>query len=368
MDRIQSNAEARRIYLRPDGSPYSAGETLRNPDYAHTLCQLAERGADDMYHGDLATHIARDLVANGSYVTGDDLADYQMREPDPVVGTYRDYTVFTSPPPHGGPTLLAILNILEGYDLAALEHNSPAYIHRLSMAMKAAFADRNPFLADPLYVHVPLEHMLAKERADGWRRRIDGDEAIHVSFAPPGPPDTTHLSVVDGLGNCVALTHSLGSSSGVITPGLGFMYNNSMVNFHPWPGHPNSIAPLKSRTTGMTPTIVYKGNRPVLVIGAPGATRIITSVVQVICNVLDFGMRASDAVHAPRFDCQGDVIKCQARIPEYVCAQVRKRHPIRRLPQSHGGLALVHAIAIDEVTGRLTGGADTGADGMALEV
>ena len=174
--------------------------------------------------------------------------------------------------------------------------------------------------------------------------------------------------MVDDAGNCVALTHSLGSSSGVITPGLGFMYNNSMVNFHPWPGHPNSIAPRKSRTTGMTPTIVYKDGRPVLVIGAPGATRIITSVAQVICNVLDFHMSASDAVLAPRFDCQGDLIKCQARIPEYVCAEVRERHPIYRMPQSHGGLALVHAIAIDERTGRLSGGADTGAGGMALEV
>ena len=366
LERVHSTAEAQRVYLHSDGRPYAAGETLRNPDYAHTLRQLAERGADDMYHGELARRMARDLAANGGYVTAGDLAAYEMREPDPVIGTYRGYTICTAPPPHGGPTLLAILNILEGYDLAALGHNSPAYIHRVAMAMKAAFADRNPAMADPAFVDVPLAWMTSKERAAEWRQRIDGDETIHVSFAPPGPPDTTHLSVVDDRGNCVALTHSLGSSSGVITPGLGFMYNNSMVNFHPWPGHPNSIAPRKSRTTGMAPTIVYKGERPTLVIGAPGATRIITSVAQVICNVLDFSMSASDAVLAPRFDCQGDRIRCQARIPEYVCAEVRKRHHIQRMPQSHGGLALVHAIAIDERTGKLSGGADTGAGGMAL--
>ncbi|MBC7237614.1 MAG: gamma-glutamyltransferase, partial [Chloroflexi bacterium] len=167
---------------------------------------------------------------------------------------------------------------------------------------------------------------------------------------------------------CVALTHSLGSSSGVITPGLGFMYNNSMVNFYPFPGHPNSIAPRKSRTTGMTPTIIYRDDKPVLVIGAPGATRIITSNLQVILNVLDFGMSIGEAVWAPRFDCQGDLIKCQARIPEYVCQQVRRKHPIIRIPQSHGGLALVHAIALDPMTGRVTGAADTGAGGMALGV
>jgi gamma-glutamyltranspeptidase/glutathione hydrolase len=210
--------------------------------------------------------------------------------------------------------------------------------------------------------------MLSKERAAEWRKVIDAGAPIRVSFTPSGPPDTTHVSVVDARGNCVALTHSLGSSSGVITPGTGFMWNNSMVNFHPYAGHPNSIAPGKGRTTGMAPTIVYQGEKPVLVLGSPGATRIITSNLQVILNVLDFGMSASDAVLAPRFDCQGDLIKCQARIPEFVCAEVRRRHPIERLPQSHGGLALVHAITIDPATGKLAGGADAGAGGMALEV
>jgi len=367
LDRVKASAEARRIYLK-DGAPYELGEVLRNPGYAHTLRHLAEHGADDFYHGELARWMSEDLAVNGSFVTGEDLANYQIREPDPVLGTYREYTVATSPPPHGGPTLVALLNILEGYDLVALAHNSPEYIYLVSMAMKAAFADRNPYLGDPQYVRVPLQHMTSKERAGEWRERIEGGQEIAVSFVPPGPPDTTHVSVVDKAGNCVALTHSLGSSSGVITPGLGFMYNDSMVNFHPWAGHPNSIAPHKSRTTGMTPTIVYVDGRPLLVIGAPGATRIITSIAQVILNYLDFGMSISDAVLAPRFDCQGDLIKCQARIPEYVCAQVRRRHPVRRLPQSHGGLALVHAIAIDPQTGELSGGADTGSGGMPLEV
>jgi gamma-glutamyltranspeptidase/glutathione hydrolase len=243
------------------------------------------------------------------------------------------------------------------------------------MAMKAAFADRNPHMGDPEFADLPLEWMISKDRAAEWRRHIDAAKPIKVGFAAPEPPDTTHVSVVDGQGNCVALTHSLGMSSGVITPGLGFMYNNSMVNFHPLSGHVNSIAPRKGRTTGMAPTIVYartpgrgSDGRPVLVIGAPGATRIITSIAQVVLNVVDFGMGISDAVLAPRFDCQGDLIKCQARIPEYVCAEVRTKHPIERLPQSHGGLGLVHAIAIDPATGILSGAADVGGGGMALEV
>jgi gamma-glutamyltranspeptidase/glutathione hydrolase len=210
--------------------------------------------------------------------------------------------------------------------------------------------------------------MLSAERAAEWRKVIDGGGKIDTSRIQPGPPSTTQVSVVDRWGNCVSLTHSLGSSSGAISPGLGFMYNNSMVNFHPYAGHPNSIAPRKGRTTGMTPTIVLKNGRPVLVLGAPGATRIITSVLQVILNRLDFRMSMTDAVLAPRFDCQGETINCQARIPEYVCAEVRKKHGINRMPQAHGGLALVHAIGIDEQTGVLSGAADAGADGMALGV
>ncbi len=368
LDYVKGNAEASRIYLKADGSPYEAGEILRNPDYARTLRHLAAHGAEDFYTGELARRISDDLAANGSYVTAQDLADYRLRDEAPVVGSYRGYTVSTCQPPHGGPTLIAMLNILEGYDLRALGHNSPEYIYRVAMAMKAAFADRNPYLGDPAFVDVPLAWMTSPTRAAYWRQHIDAGRPIAVSFTPSGHPSTTHVSVVDRAGNCVALTHSLGSSSGVITPGLGFMYNNSMVNFHPYPGHANSIAPRKGRTTGMTPTIVFKGDQPVLVIGAPGATRIITSVLQVILNVLDFGMSVSDAVLAPRIDCEGDLIKAHARIPEFVCAEVRKRHPIERLPTSHGGFALVHAIGIDPQTGRLSGGADTGAGGMALEV
>ena len=369
IDGIRSNAEASRIYLKPDGQPFEADELLKNPDYASTFERLAGAGADDFHQGGLAEQMARDLAANDAFVTRDDLATYQLREPLPVEGNYRGHRVASSHPPHGGPTLIAILNILEPYDLRALGHNSHKYISLVAMAMKAAFADRNRWLADPDFVDVALEEMISSDRAAHWNRVIDSGESITVSRGQAGPPDTTHVTVVDDQRNCVSLTHSRGSCTGsVITPGLGFMYNNSMINFDPWPGRLNSFAPRKGRTTGMTPTIVYAGTKPRLVLGAPGATRIITSVLQVILNVLDFEMSVSDAVLAPRFDCQGERIVCQARIPELVCREVRRRHAIQRMPQSHGGLALVHAIHIDPQSGRLTGAADTGADGMALEV
>lgn len=366
LDYIRANPEASRLYLNSDGKPREAGDHFANPDYARTLRHLGAAGPDDFYHGDLARRMAGDLAAHGSFVTAEDLAGYQPVPARAVTGTYRDYEVATSPAPHGGPTLAALLNILEGYDLAAMEHNSAEYVYLVSQAMKAAFADRNPYLGDPRFASRPFDWMTTKERAQYWRDRIDRGEEIAVSFTATEPPDTTHVSVVDDAGNGIALTHSLGMSSGVITPGLGFMYNNSMVNFHPLPGHPNSIAPGKGRTTGMTPTVFYRDGRPVMVIGAPGATRIITSVLQVIVNVVDFGMSVVEAVAAPRFDCQVGPITCQSRIPESVCAEVRRRHPVERMPRGHGGMGLVHALWRDGPTGGWSGAADTGANGMAL--
>ena len=368
LDYITTNPEASRIYLKANGEPYGMGETLRNPDFGKSLRHLAQHGPEDFYQGQMAARMATDWEANGANVTDQDLADYTLREEMNVSGSYRGYTLTSAAAPHGGPTLIAMLNILEGYDLAAMGHNTPEYIYTVGMAMKAAFADRNPYMADPEFSEVPTAWMMSKERANAWRTRISRGEPIEVSFTPTGQPSTTHVSVVDSQGNCVALTHSLGSSSGVITPGMGFMYNNSMINFHPVSGHRNSIGPKKGRTTGMAPTIVYKDSKPVLVLGAPGATRIITSILQVMLNILDFGMTAMEATHAPRIDCQVGAIRAHSRIPEYICAEVRQRHPIVRIPQSHGGFGLVHAITIDPATGALAGGADSGADGMPLIV
>jgi len=368
IDYIRLNPEASRIYLKADGSPYDLGELLRNPDYARTLRHLGEHGPADFYTGDLAARMCTDWAANGAYVTAADLANYQLREEMTVSGTYRGYRIDSTTAPHGGPTLIAILNILEGYDLAAMGHNSPEYIYTVAMAMKAAFVDRNQHMADPEFNQVPVAWMIAKERAAYWRDRINAGEPITAAATPTGTPHTTHVSVVDRQGNCVALTHSLGASSGVITPGLGFMYNNSMINFNPYPGHANSIAPGKGRTTGMCPTIVYQGAQPILVLGSPGATRIITSNLLVILNVLDFGMDVNEAVYAPRFDCQLNTIRCHARIPAYVRDEVAKKHTVELFPYSHGGFALVHALTIDPTTGAVRGGADTGADGMALVV
>lgn len=365
LEYVTSNPEASRIYLR-DGLPYDEGDIIKNPDYAKTLRHLAKHGADDFYHGELASIMSKDLAANGSYVTAADLDEYHAVDEQAVTGTYRGYDITTSQAPHGGPTVIEILNILEGYNLQALGHNSAEYIYLVAMAMKAAFTDRNAHLGDPRAGSVPVSWMTSKARAKEWQAHIDSGKPITVGDTPTTPPDTTHISVVDNNGMCVALTHSLGMSSGVITPGLGFMYNNSMVNFHPFPGHRNSIAPRVGRTTGMAPTIISKDGKPILVLGAPGASRIITAVLQVIVNFIDFGMSISDAIAAPRIDCQGNNIVCHGRIPEYICEVVRQRHPISRLPQSYGAMAFVQAVSLRD--GVLQGGTDPGCSGVALHV
>lgn len=368
LEKLHTTAESRRVWLKPDGSTYEAGERFQHPDYARTLRRLAEHGPEDFYSGGLAREIAADLQKNGAWITAADLAGYKTRAAAPTIVNYRGYQIVTNQSPHGGPTLAQILKILEADDLRQLGHNSAPYILRVSLAMKAAFADRNEMLGDPLFVPETVEWMHSPERIAHWRAMIESGKPIDVARGSVESANTTQVTVTDHSGNWVSLTHSLGASSGVITPGLGFMYNNSMINFDPLPGGPNSIAPHKGRSTGMAPTIVYRAGQPVLALGAPGASRIITAVLQVLLNVLDFGMSVSDAVLAPRFDCQGNTIKCQARIPEMVCAEVRKLHAIERAPISHGGFALVHAIACDAQTRRLSGAADTGGEGMALLV
>ena len=369
LDYVKSNAEASRIYLQPDGTPYRVGHWFRNPDYGKSLRHLAKYGADDFYRGEFGERMAQDIALQGGYVTHADFQNYELPPAEGVKGTFGEYEITSAPAPHGGPTLIAILNIMETFqDEPGLAPDSPRFLYLLGMAMKAAFADRNPYMADPRCVEVPLDWMISKERAAHWHDVIVGGEPIHVAFTFPGSPDTTHVTVVDKWGNCVALTTSLGSSSGVITPGLGFMYNNSMINFQPLPGHLNSIAPGKARTTGMAPTVVTRQGRPILVLGAPGATRILNSIAQVVLNCLMFGMDVTAAVDAPRIDCQGDEILVQARVPQMVCDEIAQWHPVTRLAYSRGGLALVHAIAIDADSSVVTGAADAGADGMAVGI
>jgi gamma-glutamyltranspeptidase/glutathione hydrolase len=214
---------------------------------------------------------------------------------------------------------------------------------------------------------VPIERLLSKAHAAEWRRRIATGEPIRIPIYEKEAAGTTHISVVDAQGNVAAITHSLGWTSGLVCPGLGFMYNNALSRYDPLPGSPNSIAPGRARRTGMCPTVVARDGEPVLVVGAPGGTRIFTAVLQTIVNVLDHGLTPTEAVSAPRFDCQTAYLDAESRIPTWIKRSLGQRgFRIFPNPSALSSLAYVQAITRDPISGALAGGSDPRGGGCVL--
>lgn len=366
-ERLAYSEDGRRLYCRADGSPKPTGTPLRNPDYARTLERIAADGADVFYTGALAERMVADLQAQGALITAEDLARYAVRCNAPIEGRYRDRRITTNQPPGGGAMLVEMLNILEQFDLPGLGHNSPDYIRTVCEAMKQATRDKDLCIGDPAFVDVPLERILSKTYAAEVAARIRAGHVVDIQRVNPGAPvprDTTHLSVVDGDGNCVALTHSLAMPSGVMTPGLGFLYNGSMGVFDPRPGRAGSIAPGKSRFTSSCPSIVFRRGAPEIVLGAPGGTQIAMGVLQAIVNVVDFGMDMQQAVSAPRFSSTSNAIDVSNRIPRYTTRELEAHgYEVVRNPYNYT-IGWVHAIRLAD--SRLDGGADPGRDGVAL--
>jgi gamma-glutamyltranspeptidase / glutathione hydrolase len=369
IDIITKYPATRKIYLRPDGQPHAVGDVLRNPDLARTYRRLAEHGADDFYHGEIAHRIAADMRDHGGLITLDDLAACAPEETAPLWGTYRGDRIATNNPPGGGIMLIQMLNILDQFDLAALGHNSPEYIRIVSEAMKIATADKDARVGDPRFVDVPVTELTSKAYAAQLAERIRRGEKTPVPRFNSGGAEskhTTQICVVDAQGNAVTMTHTLGQPSGVITDGLGFMYNGAMAVFDPRPGRAGSLAPGKARFSALSPTIVFRGDAPFLVLGAPGATYITMGNLQVMLNVIDFGMTAEQAVCAPRFAAVSDTIEVSNRILRSAeRALVAQGYRVMRHAQSYT-FAWVHAIRI--VDGKLDGGADPATGGMALAV
>ena len=359
----------RAIYCHADGSPLRVGERLRNPDMARTLGRIAENGADDFYTGAIAREIADDMGRNGGLLAADDLTAVSPDDAEPLWGSYRGHRVATNNPPGGGIMLLEMLNILENFDLAAMGHNSPEYVATVSEAMKIATVDKDTRVGDPRFVDVPIGDLTSKDYAARMAERIRRGEKTHVPRLNSGgdeSKDTTHICVADGEGNIVSLTHSIGMPSGVVTPGLGFMYNGCMGVFDPRPGRAGSVAPGKARFTAMCPTILFDGDQPWFVIGAPGGTYITMGVLQGILNAVDFGMSAQEAVSAPRFCTTSDTIDVTNRILRRTERGLREMgYPVRRAAFSYG-FAGVHALR--RTAAGWDGGADPGRDGMPVMV
>lgn len=369
VDRLRFSRTGADIYFRPDGSVKRIGDTVHNPDLATTLERIAQHGADIFYTGEIAEQIAGDFKANGGLMSLEDLKSYKTVRRDPLRGAYRGFDIATNHPPGGGIMLVEMLNILEHFDLAAMGHNSTEYIRTVCEAMKAATSDKDQFVGDPAFYDVPLDRLTSKAHAADIAKRIKAGERMNVERLglPPEPKDTTHVAVVDGQGNCVTMTHSLGMPSGVITDGLGFMYNGCMAVFDPRPGRAGSIAPGKSRFSSVVPTIAFKDGSPRVVLGAPGGTQIVMGVMQALINVLDFRMDMQCAVSAPRFSSTSNAIDITNRIPGYVVEPLEQEgYEVIRSALTFG-IAAVHGIRIG-ADGVMDGGADPGHDGVALAV
>ena len=355
-----------RIFQR-DGNFYRPGDTFKQPQLADTLTRIAANPAD-FYHGKLAAQIAAFEAANQGLITAQDLAHYEVKERTPLTGTYHGYEVLTSPPPSsGGIALIEILNILSGYNLPSLgPDRSPAQIHLIVEAFRRAYMDRADYLGDPDFVSMPIQQLISPAYAAAWRRTIDpiqpSPSATLVrpaGFLPPPPtapaathqsPDTTHFSVVDAEGNAVATTYTLNSlfGSGVVAGNLGFLLNNGMDDFSAKPGEPNlyhliqgaanAIAPGKRPLSSMTPTIVVspdvcspntrlqcKPGKPLLVLGSPGGSTIITTVANDLISILDNGLNVQQAADAPRFHHQflPDTLQVEKAFPLDTIAKLR---------------------------------------------
>ena len=342
------------------------GDLVQNPNYAETLSLIARGGADTFYTGEIAQSITRDMQANGGLLSATDLADYAAQITPPVTSRYRDFTITTNQPPGGGLMLAQMLNILEHFDLRGLGHNSVEYVRIVSEAMKHATIDKDLYIGDPAFVDVPSERLLSLAYAADIAEQIKRGDKAEVSRFDPSAEcrDTTQISIVDRDGMCVSMTHSLGMPSGVMTEGLGFMYNGCMGVFDPRPGLPGSVAPGKARFSSVCPSIIFRDGAPYIVIGAPGATQIAMGVLQATLNVLDFECTMQEAVSRPRFSATSNAIDVTNRIPHFVTQALEAQgYDVIRSPLSYD-IAWVHGIKISE--GGLEGGADPATDGMSL--
>ena len=367
-DRLRFSKTGASAYFCPDGSVKRIGDHVANPDLATTLERVATHGAEIFYSGDMAEQMADDFKAHGGLMTLADLQAYETVRTEPLRGSYRGFDIATNHPPGGGIMVVEMLNILENFDLIEMGHNTTEYMRTVCEAMKAATSDKDNFVGDPAFYDVPLDRLISGQHATAIAERIKAGERMSVERLdlPPEPKDTTHVAVVDRQGNCVTMTHSLGMPSGVITDGLGFMYNGCMGVFDPRPGRAGSIAPGKSRFSSVCPAIAFKDGKPHVVIGAPGGTQIAMGVLQGLLNVLDFGMTMEQAVSAPRFSSTSNAIDITSRIPGYVVEPLqRDGYEVIRSALTFG-IGAVHGIRI--VDGVMDGGADPGHDGVALAV
>ena len=387
-------ADSHRIFQR-DGKFYQPGEILKQPELARTLERIA-KNPDDFYHGVLARELAAAIHKGGGLVTAEDLANYEVKEREPIRGTYRGYDILSAPPPSsGGVALVEILNILEGFDLAKFGNRSAVAIHLASEAFRRAYYDRADFLGDPDFAKIPVPQLIDKKYAAAWRDSIDPNHASASKDLkrPPfnelervahaglrdlrEPENTTHYSVVDPEGNAVAVTTTLNDLFGsrVTADGLGFLLNDEMDDFASKQGVPNaygliqgpanSIGPGKRPLSSMTPTIVLKDGKVFLILGTPGGATIITTVANILMGAVDFGVDLQESVNAPRFHHQWlpDEILVEDRLSPDTMSLLRSKGHKLKIENFWGD---GECVMIDPKTGERLGASDGRNNGKAV--
>ncbi|CUT09179.1 Gammaglutamyltranspeptidase EC 2322 [Bradyrhizobium sp.] len=353
-----------RIFSRPDGTPLGEGDRLVQSDLAETLSAVAAQGPRGFYEGPVAEKLAKAVADAGGIMTPADLKSYRAVIRAPVRGTYRGYDIVSMPlPSSGGVVLVETLNILEGFQLADLKQGSPASLHLLIEAMKRAYADRARYLGDPAFVNAPIGTLTAKDYAAKLRATISADRAtpskqlVSTATSPHEGSNTTHFSVVDGSGNAVSNTYTLNFSYGVglVADGTGVLLNNELDDFTAAVGASNAYGlvgfeanlpgPGKRPLSSMAPTIVLKDGKPVLVTGSPGGSRIISTVLQVIVNVLDYKMEVAAAVAAPRLHHQWlpDEVRVESGFPDEVLLELKAMDHLIVIPM---GQTSANSIAV----------------------
>ena len=371
-EKLEKFPTSAKIYFSGDQLP-EVGALLVQHDLAVTLKTIASNGSHAFYKGEIAKKIVKFMEQNGGLITATDLASYQAKLRNPVYGTYRGYDVYSMPPPSsGGIHVIQILNILEGYDFRGTERYSAEFTHLLAEAMKLAFADRAHFLGDSDFVDVPVAGLISKPYAEEQRSKINTDQVLelesHGNPVPYESENTTHFSVLDQDGNAVSITQTVNTSfgSGMIIEGTGIILNNEMDDFSAQPGVPNiyglvgaeanSIAPQKRPLSSMSPTLLVKDDQTFMVIGSPGGPRIITTVVQSIINVIDYGMDIQAAVDAPRIHHQWkpNKLRIEADYRVDTSMLLALGHQIEK----KGSWSLAHGIVFEVNTGIIYGGAD----------
>lgn len=373
--------EMQSVYWTEDGLPYETGDVITNPDLAKALQKIVDEGRDGFYTGEVAQALVNTLAKYGGVMTLEDLAGYEVMTHEPVTSTYRGYTIISSPPPSSGGThLIEILNILENYDVGALEVNSPEYVHLFAEAFKLSYADRAQYMADTAFADVPLDGLTDKDYAAERAALIDLDVAQEFASGDPTlyeHTDTTHFSVADVDGNCVAITKTINYyfGSGVMVDGFGFMMNNEMDDFSTNPDSVNKVEPGKKPLSSMSPTVILKEDgTPYLVLGTPGGARIFASVAQVVSRVIDHGMSLHDAISVPKIWNNGGMNNLQYENPlkGYEQYALTEETLAKLVEMEHGEITTAASGSVQAIEflddGTLYGTADPRQDGKAVGV